>query len=113
MVALVPVNNYLMTAVDHGPLTYCTYLSGGVEDVEPADLSVDDGLLPVAVFDVGVVLLDEVVADKLDGEGRLPHAPVAQHDHLVLGHLRGQELICYLLCVEDIFVWQPLATDCV
>ena len=64
-----------------------TNLSGGVKYVEPADLSVDYGLLPVAVLDVGVVLLNKVVADELDGEGRLAHATVAQYDHFVLGHL--------------------------
>ena len=64
-----------------------SHLSGGVEYVEPADLPVNDGLLPVAILYVGVVLLDEVVADELDGQRRLAHAAIAKHYHLVLCHL--------------------------
>jgi len=62
-------------------------LAGGIEDVEEGGLTVDGDLLPVAVLDGGVVLVDEVVLDELDGQGGLADTTATNNDNLVLGHL--------------------------
>eukprot|EP00964_Phaeocystis_antarctica_P020272 scaffold11191_cov63-Phaeocystis_antarctica.AAC.4 len=46
-------------------------------------------LLPVGVLDSGVVLIDEVVLDELDRQGRLTDAAATYDDQLVLGHRGG------------------------
>ena len=54
-------------------MLYTYLLTGGVENVQEARLSIDDHLLPVAVLDRGVVLVNEVVLDQLDCQGGLAH----------------------------------------
>lgn len=44
-----------------------------VQDVQQAGLAVYDHLLPVAVLDGGVVLVNKVVLYQLDGQSRLPN----------------------------------------
>lgn len=65
------------------------YRAGCVENFEHTLLAVDLDLLPVAVLDGRVVLLDEYALDELDGEGGLADATATQHDHLVFAHLCG------------------------
>jgi len=62
-------------------------LAGGIEDVEEGGLAVDGDLLPVAVLDCGIVLIDEVVLDELDCEGGLADTTATNNDNLVFGHL--------------------------
>ena len=58
-------------------------LARGVQDVEQAGLAVDDRALDVGVLDGGVVVVEEVPLDVLQGEGRLAHAAVAEDDEPV------------------------------
>ena len=60
-----------------------TCLAGRVEDVQQAGLRVDDGPLLVGVLDGGVVVIDEVVLDVLEGQGALPDPSVAEHDQAI------------------------------
>lgn len=60
-------------------------LAGGVQDVQDGGLVIDDDLLPVAVLDGGVVLVQEVVRDQANGQRGLTDATGAQNDKLWRG----------------------------
>jgi hypothetical protein len=54
--------------------------------IQKAGLVVDADLLAVGILNGGIVLVDEVVLDELDGEGTLAHSAAADNDYFVLGH---------------------------
>jgi len=60
-------------------------LSGSIEDVEQAGLVVDGHLLAIAVFDGGIVFIDEVILDELDSEGRFSDSASSDDDEFVFG----------------------------
>jgi len=79
----------------HGPIFL---LAGCVEDIQKGHLIVDNALLPVRVFDGRVILVDKVLLNKLDRQGRLSDTSSSNNDQLVLseklrlgssGHLCG------------------------
>ena len=65
-------------------------LARSVEDVEEASLAVDHHLLPIAVLDRGIVLVDEVILDQLDCQSRLAHATSCKTD-MVRQHLQDNQ----------------------
>ena len=49
-------------------------------------MAVNFDLFPVRVFDGGIILVDEVVLNQLDGEGGLADASSPHNNKLVLCH---------------------------
>ena len=49
-------------------------------------MSVSLHLFPVGVFDGGIILVDEVVLNQLDGEGGLADASSPHNNKLILCH---------------------------
>jgi len=81
--------------VSHGAVFF---LSSGIEDVEEAGLVVDGDLLSVGVLDGGIVLVNEMVLDELNGEGRLPDSSSSDNHEFVFScHVLLK--ICWLLLV--------------
>jgi len=72
--------------VPHGTILL---LTSGVENIQEARLSIYHHLLPVAVLDGRVVLVNEVVLDELYGQGGLAHATGSDYHELVLRHVGG------------------------
>ena len=72
-------------------------LSSSVKDVQKTWLRVDDCALLIRVLDGGVVVVDEVVLDILQGEGGLAHPAVAEHHDSIPGRNR---------------VWFPTIYEC-
>jgi len=76
--------------VTHGAVLL---LAGSIEDIEEGGLTVDGDLLPVAIFDGRIVLVDEMVLDELDGKSGLADTTTTNNDNLVFGHLQSQQVV--------------------
>ena len=66
------------------------FLSGGVEDFEDARLVIDDDLLPVRIFDGGVVCLNKVAQAELNSQSGLANATISEN-HQAVQHLFSQK----------------------
>jgi len=83
------VNEEEALASAHVLIAHCAVLllAGGIKDIEEGGLTVDCNLLPVAILDGRIVLINEVVLDQLDSKGGLADTTTTNNDNLVFSHL--------------------------
>jgi len=83
------INEKEALASAHVLITHGTVLllTSGIEDIEKGGLTVDGDLLSVGILDSRIVLINEVVLDKLDCKSGFAHTTTTNNDNLVFGHL--------------------------
>ena len=64
--------------------------------------SINLDLFPVAVFDSGVILQNEMLKDELDGEGRFSSCTTSEDHHFVLHYV--MLLVWWLCCVVTLML---------
>lgn len=57
-------------------------------------------LLAIRILNSGVVLLDEMILDELDGECGFTNATIADHHQLILGHRPSNIFLYPLMCSQ-------------